>query len=549
MCAQPIGRGGVADSSEGRASIRSPLGSVVFVGAGPGDPGLLTRRGWDLLGRADVVVADELAAVTFAGALGAQTRLVESGAAAHGEHGEELTAALRTHHLVRQAQALPPGGLLVRLIDGDPSFFGGFAEEATALAEASIAFSVVPGVSAVSAVPAHAGVPLVSSLAGAPSRGVYVVSVCGGAIPDWSPALAPDVTTVVLGVPERLEAALADLLGAGLDPQTPVALVQDGTTGSQATRVIRLDEVASIFDSSSAPAFPTLAVVGATVALQPSLTWFEERPMHGWRVLAPLTRGVADPLVDRLSAYGASVETVRTIAVEPPRTPHAMDRAVTGLVTGRYEWIGFTSANAVRAIRERIAAVGLDARAMAGLKVAAAGAEALAALRAWGIEPDLHASVDQSCKALLEEWPDYDPVIDPINRVLLPRADIATDTLSEGLVELGWEVDDVTAYRTVRAAPPPAAVREAIKGGAFDAVVFTSSSTVRNLVGIAGKPPAATLVACIGPATAKTAEEHGLRVDVVAPEPTVEHLVDALADLAAARSARPSQARARRRMT
>jgi uroporphyrinogen III methyltransferase/synthase len=121
--------------------------------------------------------------------------------------------------------------------------------------------------------------------------------------------------------------------------------------------------------------------------------------------------------------------------------------------------------------------------------------------------------------------------------------------LSEGLVELGWEVDDVTAYRTVRAAPPPAPVREAIKGGAFDAVVFTSSSTVRNLVGIAGKPPAATLVACIGPATAKTAEEHGLRVDVVAPEPTVEHLVDALADLAAARSARPSQVRARRRMT
>lgn len=548
MCAQPIGREGVPDSSQGRAPTRSPLGSVVFVGAGPGDPGLLTRRGWDLLGRADVVVADELAGATFAGALGPHTRLVESGAAARGEHGEELTAALRTHHLVRQAQALPPGGLLVRLIDGDPSFFGGFAEEAFALAEASIAFSVVPGVSAVSAVPAHAGVPLVSSLAAASSRGVYVASVCGGAVPDWTPALAAEVTTVVLGVPERLGAALGDLLDAGLDPQTPVALVQDGTTGSQTTRVIRLDEVGAAFDSA-APAFPTLAVVGATVALRSSLTWFEERPMHGWRVLAPLTRGEAAPLVERLSAYGASVEAIRTIGVEPPRTPHAMDRAVTGLVTGRYEWIGFTSGNAVRAVRERIAAVGLDARAMAGLKVAAAGAEALAALRAWGIEPDLHACVDQSCKALLEQWPDYDPVIDPINRVLLPRADIATDTLSEGLVELGWEVDDVTAYRTVRAAPPPAPVREAIKGGAFDAVVFTSSSTVRNLIGIAGKPPPATLVACIGPATARTAEDHGLRVDVIAPEPTVEHLVDALADLASNRSARPSQARARRRMT
>ena len=121
-------------------------------------------------------------------------------------------------------------------------------------------------------------------------------------------------------------------------------------------------------------------------------------------------------------------------------------------------------------------------------------------------------------------------MLDPINRVFLPRADIATDTLVAGLQAGGWEVDDVTAYRTVRAVPPPAEVREAIKTGKFDAVVFTSSSTVRNLVGIAGKPHATTVVACIGPATAKTAEEHGLRVDVLAPEPNVDALVRALAE-------------------
>jgi hypothetical protein len=133
-----------------------------------------------------------------------------------------------------------------------------------------------------------------------------------------------------------------------------------------------------------------------------------------------------------------------------------------------------------------------------------------------GIEPDLVPEGEQSAAGLAAEFPPYDDVLDPINRVFLPRADIATETLSEGLRNLGWEVEDVTAYRTVRATPPPAPVREAIKTGKFDAVVFTSSSTVRNLVGIAGKPHSSTIIAVIGPATARTCEEHGLRVDVIA---------------------------------
>ena len=145
------------------------------------------------------------------------------------------------------------------------------------------------------------------------------------------------------------------------------------------------------------------------------------------------------------------------------------------------------------------------------------------------MRPDIVPTGEQTTSALLEEWPAFDSLTDPINRVFLPRADIATDTLAAGLAELGWEVDDVTAYRTVRAAPPPAATREAIKTGGFDAVLFTSSSTVRNLVGIAGKPHHSTVVACIGPQTAKAAEEHGLRVDVLAETATVVSLVQALA--------------------
>jgi uroporphyrinogen III methyltransferase/synthase len=230
-----------------------------------------------------------------------------------------------------------------------------------------------------------------------------------------------------------------------------------------------------------------------------------------------------------------------------------MDRAVRGLVTGRYQWVAFTSVNAVRAIREKFEDYGLDARAFAGVKVAAVGAQTAAALKEFGISPDLIPEGEQSGEGLAAAWPPYDDVLDPINRVLLPRADIATEHLVARLTELGWEAEDVTAYRTVRAAPPPAPIREAIKGGGFDAVLFTSSSTVRNLVGIAGKPHAVTVIAVIGPQTAKTAAEFGLRVDVIAPKPSMAALVEALADYGASQRAaaveageplrRPSQRR------
>jgi uroporphyrinogen III methyltransferase/synthase len=269
--------------------------------------------------------------------------------------------------------------------------------------------------------------------------------------------------------------------------------------------------------------------VGEQVALREELSWYETKPLFGWQILVPRTQDQAGPMTERIAAYGATASVVPTISVEPPRTPQQMDKAIKGLVTGRYEWVGFTSVNAVRAIREKFTECGLDARAFSGLKIAAVGGVTTQALREWGLEPDLVPEQEQSARGLLDAWPPFDEVLDPINRVLLPRADIATDTLVAGLQQIGWQVDDVTAYRTVRATPPPAPVREAIKGGEFDAVCFTSSSTVRNLVGIAGKPHPCTVVACIGPATARTAEEHGLRVDVIAPEASAAALIDALA--------------------
>ena len=251
--------------------------------------------------------------------------------------------------------------------------------------------------------------------------------------------------------------------------------------------------------------------------------------MFGWNVLVPRTKEQSAAMSERITEHGAVPVEVPTIAVEPPRSAAQMERAVKGLVDGRYQWVVFTSTNAVKAVWEKFCEFGLDARAFSGVKIACVGESTARRVRELGIEPELLPTGEQSSLGLLEVFPPHDDVLDPVNRVLLPRADIATETLAEGLTARGWEIDDVTAYRTVRAAPPAAEIREMIKTGGFDAVCFTSSSTVRNLVGIAGKPHARTLIACIGPRTAETAAEFGLRVDVQPENASVLELVDALA--------------------
>ena len=378
--------------------------------------------------------------------------------------------------------------------------------------------------SAVAAVPAYAGIPLT----GAKTRSVHVVTSSCTTV-DWATHASAATTVVVLGGQQSALDAADALVAAGRSGETPVAVTAQGTTTEQRTVVATLESLARVLRGVTLPE-PVVAVVGDVVDQRERLSWFESKPLFGWRALVPRTKEQAGALALQLRHYGAVPEEVPTISVEPPRTPQQMDRAIQGLVSGRYLWVAFTSVNAVRAVREKFEEYGLDARAFAGIKVAAVGEQTAAALTAFGVRPDLVPSGEQSSMGLLEDFPPYDSVFDPIDRVFLPRADIATETLAAGLVELGWEIDDVTAYRTVRAAPPAAEIREAIKGGGFDAVVFTSSSTVRNLVGIAGKPHTSTVIACIGPATAKTAEEHGLRVDVLAPTPSVTALCEALAE-------------------
>src|SRR5699024_5372032 len=399
------------------AAARRPA-HVAFVGAGPGDAALLTVAAVELLGSADAVITDQStdpAIVTATARQGAE--IVDAG---HGEHGQRLTHASRAKLVVKTAKA-HKGGLVVRLMDGDPATFNGLAEEAKALTKANIEFDVVPGVSAVSAVPSYAGVPLTAQGTSA----LHVVHVSGEKRPDVSAATSTDTTLVLLGQPEDLARTIGELLDAGASPETAVSITSSGTTTKQVTAEKTLGEAAEHVAGAESP---LVVVVGKTVSLRSSMSWFETKPLYGWNVLVPRTKDQAGPMTQALLGHGATSDVVPTISVEPPRTPQAVDRAVRGLVTGRYQWIGFTSVNAVKAVREKFEEFGLDARAFSGLKIAAVGGVTADALRAWGLEPDLVPDGEMSARGLLEAWPPYDDVLDPIDRVFLPRADIATDT-------------------------------------------------------------------------------------------------------------------------
>ena len=490
---------------------RKIVGRLSFVGAGPGDPELLSRRAVELVSGAEVVYADVDVPESITALIQGEHRPIFAST-----HAEDSRAALA------QARA---GAVVVRLVAGDPFAADEVVREVLAASRTTVSVDVVPAVTTALGATAYAGIPI---------GGTHTVADVRGARPADIEALTTVPGTLVLTVDGEDAAQLGEqLVSAGLKPDTPIAVISRGTTTSQQTVVGTVGEMGL---TAAGTTGPVVIAVGKAVAQREKLGWWESRPLYGWRVLVPRTKDQAGDMSALLRAYGAVPDEVPTIAVEPPRTPTQMERAVKGLVTGRYEWVVFTSTNAVRAVWDKFAEFGLDARAFAGVKIACVGESTADAVRSHGIRPELVPSGDQSSEGLLAEFPPYDEVLDPIDRVLLPRADIATETLAAGLTERGWAIDDVTAYRTVRAAPPAASIRDAIKSGGFQAVCFTSSSTVRNLVGIAGKPHARTVVAVIGPHTAETAAEFGLRVDVQAETATVASLVQALADFAVARA-------------
>ena len=519
-------------------------GRITYVGSGPGDPGLLTTRARTVLANAALIITDPDVPEAVLALAGSELpppsgpEPAEASSMADGEGdatptiagGPDIRPALGDPTEVAKTLATEArtGVDVVRLVAGDPLSVDAVITEVNALTRTHLPFEIVPGLPATTAVPSYAGLPLGSAHTVADVRGDV----------DWAALAAAPGPLILQATASHLADAAGTLVEYGLADTTPCVVTAQGTTCQQRsveTTLGGLNDKSAIGANEPAGPLtgPLIVTIGKTVANRAKLNWWESRALYGWTVLVPRTKDQAGEMSEKLVSHGASPIEVPTIAVEPPRSPAQMERAVKGLVDGRYQWVVFTSTNAVRAVWEKFNEFGLDARAFSGVKIACVGQATAERVRAFGIEPELVPSGEQSSLGLLDEFPPYDDVFDPVNRVLLPRADIATETLAEGLRDRGWEIEDVTAYRTVRAAPPPAHTREMIKTGGFDAVCFTSSSTVRNLVGIAGKPHARTIVACIGPKTAETAAEFGLRVDVQPEVAAVGPLVEALAEHAA----------------
>jgi uroporphyrinogen III methyltransferase / synthase len=480
--------------------------TVFLVGAGPGDPGLLTVRGDEVLRRAEVVVYDRLVDPSLLDRAPAAAERVYAGKA---PGRNEMDQSEINTLLVDRGRA---GLTVVRLKGGDPFVFGRGGEEAEALAAAGVEFEVVPGITSAIGAPAYAGIPVTH-------RGVstHFTVVTGHEDPgkdasdvDWDALAKSGGTLIILMGAGRVADIAARLVAGGRSPETPVAAVRNGTRADQ--RTVR-GTLATVADAGVRA--PAAIVVGDVAGLD--LAWFESRPLFGRTVVVTRAREQASELRLRLEGLGAEVIELPAIAIEP--VPFDLPDV------GRYRWLVFTSANGVAAFFNRgLAPAELDARALGGLRIAVIGPGTARALTARGVRPDLLPERFVA-ESLLEAFP---PPSTRGERVLVARAEQARDVLPAGLSERGYEVDVLPVYRTVTATPEPAAL-ERVRTGGVDALTFTSSSTVTNLCDLLGAVPAPQpLVASIGPVTSKTAKERGLRVDVEATEHTIDGLVDAV---------------------
>lgn len=474
------------------------------MGAGPGDPGLITVRGAEVLARADVVLHDRLSQASLLDLAPAGAERIDVGKRPGGPVDQDAINDL----LVQRGSA---GQEVVRLKGGDPFVFGRGGEEALALLLAGIPFEVVPGVSAAIAAPAYAGVPLThrglstsfTVLTGHREHGADRPT-------DWEALGRAGGTIVVLmGVAHRAD-FVPRLMAGGLAPDTPVLAVRWGTRPDQ--RSVRTTLVA-LPDADLEP--PVTIVIGRVAGLD--LAWFERLPLFGRRVVVTRARHQAGELTRRMAAAGAEVLEVATVAVADPADGGAALREAAARVAS-YHWVVFTSANAVDRFMARLR----DARDFgAAARIAAIGPGTADALVRHHVVADL-IPARFVAEALLESFPDPP---EAGAAVLLPRAAVARDVLPDGLRARGWIVDVVEAYRTEPVSPPPALLSRA---AAADAIAFASASSVANYVLAAGSGVAPPVVACIGPVTADAARAGGLTVTATAAAATLDSLVDAV---------------------
>ncbi len=494
---------------------------VYLVGAGPGDPGLLTIKGMECIRKADVVVYDRLVHPSILKYVPSDAEMIYVGkiSSDHTMRQEEINQLLVDKALEDK--------IVVRLKGGDPFIFGRGGEEAEVLVANGIKFEIVPGISSSVAVPAYAGIPVthrglcstLGIITGHEDPGKTVSSI------KWDKISTGIDTLVFLMGVENLVNIVTNLMDNGRDPSTPIALVRWGTRAEQETITGTL---ATIVDEVKRTGFksPAVTVVGDVVNLRERLRWFDNRPLSGMKILVTRSREQTSALSDILRDYGADPIEYPVIKIAPPDDFTELDRALDSIVD--YDWILFASANAVTSTLKRLKQLGRDVRSLKGPKIGAVGPKTSETLESLGICVDFTPTVFMA-EAMVQEFPENLSG----KRILLPRAKESREVIVDKLIEKGAAIDAVTAYQTRIEDSDAENIKELLKNGKIDIITFTSSSTVRNFVQLVGdfeKSPDGVKIACIGPITAQTSTEYGIVPDIVASENTIEALAAAIAE-------------------
>jgi uroporphyrinogen III methyltransferase/synthase len=503
-------------------------GKVYLVGAGPGDPKLITLRGLEAIRKADVIVYDRLATPRLLQHRKPEARLVYVGKTKdkHMMKQEEISRLLVDLSL--------EGNVVTRLKGGDPSVFGRVGEEAELLAEHGVPFEIVPGVTSAIAAPAYAGIPVTHrdfTSSFAIVTGHEYPNKTYSAV-DWEHLAKAAGTMVFLMGVANLEQICSQLMACGKPADLPVALIRWGTWMEQQTLTGTLGTIA---EQAKRVQFqpPAVIIVGEVVKLRDKLAWFEKKPLFGRRILVTRARSQASELVDRIDELGGEPVEFPVIQLRAPTRPEALARLDEALRSlPEYDWLLFTSVNGVDYFFRRMLELSLDIRRLAGIRIGAVGPKTAEALRQRGLIAEalpMQYQADALAAAL-------QPLVAPGQRVLLPAADIAKDTLPKALKAMGLEVTEVDAYENVISLEGGEEALELLRQRAIHVVTFTSSSTVTNLLKaleLLGEPEPLELlrgvdIACIGPVTAQTAREAGLVVTHLAKNATIDGLLQSL---------------------
>ncbi|MDZ7699610.1 MAG: uroporphyrinogen-III C-methyltransferase [Deltaproteobacteria bacterium] len=495
-------------------------GRVYLVGAGPGDPGLLTLKGKACIRKADVLIYDYLANPEFLDYARTDATRIYVGKKG-GAHTMNQDAINRL--IVEHAKA---GHVVVRLKGGDPFIFGRGGEEAQELIKSGVTFEVVPGVTSAISVPAYAGIPLthrdhtptVAFITGHedPLKGSSTVA--------WDRLATGAGTLVFLMGVGNLPEISERLVKNGRDEDTPVAVIERGTRTDQRTVVGTLDTIARLTKKHRIRP-PAVIVVGDVVRLREELNWFENKPLFGKRIVVTRARAQASEFLHFLTDLGADCIEFPTIEIAPPETWAPVDQAIHKIDS--YQWLLFTSINGVNHFLDRLYFAGKDIRDLKGIKIGAIGPATAGAWEKMGIQVDLMPQ-EYRAKAVVEA---FKAAGVKSGRISIPRAAKAREMLPRSLENLGMAVDVVPVYRTTRPVQDRSLVEGFLEQGAVDMVTFTSSSTVTNFAGMFDdirqdlfKWMKRVPVACIGPITAKTAEREGLSVSLIPEDYTIDAL-------------------------